>query len=402
MRDDDGVRGAGDRADALKEGAYDYLKKPVNGVDLLRTLERCFEVLKLSRQEERAEEGLRHRNQELSEINERLRRMVASAESLAGCLQLNSLGPLILREFAHLMAAQGGSIFVRRDDQLVCLSTIGDREPPESLAIPLPDKSPIARAINDGKPLLVEDIEKEESLRPSGWPGYRDGSLLVFPLLAEGGETEGVVTLHNKRWPPFSEQDRELGQIMASLCTELLRSLRSTAALRESETRFRELAELLPEICFETDVNGFVTWANAQAFLISGYTSADASEGGFLGIQLIAAEDQPRLIERLPAVLRGDPNLTGIEVKAQRKSGETFPVIARAARIVRNGEVVGMRGLLIYVSELKETQAQLESERNNLEFMVAQRTRELTETLEKVETVNRELHEANEHKRRFF
>ena len=43
--------------------------------------------------------------------------------------------------------------------------------------------------------------------------------------------------------------------------------------MRESEERYRELANCLPEIVFETDLNGQLVFANERAAEISGYST---------------------------------------------------------------------------------------------------------------------------------
>lgn len=59
--------------EAIQEGAYDYLRKPLDPRSLLATLERCFEKLSLEKAKASAEEALLKRNQELEKINARLR-----------------------------------------------------------------------------------------------------------------------------------------------------------------------------------------------------------------------------------------------------------------------------------------------------------------------------------------
>ncbi len=59
--------------EAFQEGAYDYLRKPLNPPQLLKTLERCFEKLQLEKEKEAAQEALSRRNKELEEINARLK-----------------------------------------------------------------------------------------------------------------------------------------------------------------------------------------------------------------------------------------------------------------------------------------------------------------------------------------
>ena len=50
------------------------------------------------------------------------------------------------------------------------------------------------------------------------------------------------------------------------------KNIRAERALQESEKRFRELAELLPETIFEMDLQNRLTFVNNKAFSIAGRT----------------------------------------------------------------------------------------------------------------------------------
>jgi signal transduction histidine kinase len=58
--------------EAIHQGAYDYLQKPLNMPYLFSTLERCFEKLQLEDEKAAVERALKARNAELEEINRRL------------------------------------------------------------------------------------------------------------------------------------------------------------------------------------------------------------------------------------------------------------------------------------------------------------------------------------------
>lgn len=53
---------------AVRKGAYDYLRKPVNTDDLLTTLNRCFEKIQLHREKNLAETALKKKNQALTQL----------------------------------------------------------------------------------------------------------------------------------------------------------------------------------------------------------------------------------------------------------------------------------------------------------------------------------------------
>jgi DNA-binding NtrC family response regulator len=52
--------------EALRRGAYDFLRKPLHTDELLATLERCFEKLRLEREKQAAEQALLESEQRLA------------------------------------------------------------------------------------------------------------------------------------------------------------------------------------------------------------------------------------------------------------------------------------------------------------------------------------------------
>ncbi|MHC1742774.1 MAG: ATP-binding protein [Syntrophobacteraceae bacterium] len=133
--------------------------------------------------------------------------------------------------------------------------------------------------------------------------------------------------------------------------------MRAEAELRESQERFRELAELLPETIFEMDLQGSLTFVNRNAFTHFGYSSEDF-EAGLDGFRMIAEEDRPRAMENARRVLVGET--IGLnEYRALRKDGSTFPTIMHSTAKLRDGKPVGLRGILIDITDTKRLEAQL-------------------------------------------
>jgi len=126
-------------------------------------------------------------------------------------------------------------------------------------------------------------------------------------------------------------------------------------ALRESEKRFRELTDLLPEIVFETDIEGNLTFANQIGFDTFGYTQDDFDRG-LNAFQMLVSEDQDKARENFARLLKGE-KLGLSEYMAQTKYGEIFPVIIHSAPINDNeGNTVGLRGIIVNITELKRAE----------------------------------------------
>jgi PAS domain S-box-containing protein len=143
--------------------------------------------------------------------------------------------------------------------------------------------------------------------------------------------------------------------------TEIEERERVAVVLNESEKRFRDLVELLPEIIFEMDLNGRVTFANQNAFEVSGYTHEDLASG-FDALRLIAPEDRERAKLNIQRRLNGE-GVDSTEYTALRKNGERYPVAVRATPIIREGVPVGMRGILVDLTEQKRVERALKEEK---------------------------------------
>ena len=65
---------------------------------------------------------------------------------------------------------------------------------------------------------------------------------------------------------------RELRQQIAGFEASEARHEQLEEALRESEERFRELAELMPETIYEVNLEGRLTFVNRNAYNYFGYT----------------------------------------------------------------------------------------------------------------------------------
>lgn len=119
-----------------------------------------------------------------------------------------------------------------------------------------------------------------------------------------------------------------------------------------SERRFREFAELLPEIVYEMDASGRLTFVNQRAYEIFGYGPEDF-ERGVEVTSMLAPEDLDRAIDRIGRLLQGEA--VGLsEYTGLRKDGTRFPLILHSAPVLRDGEIVGTRGIVIDISAQKQ------------------------------------------------
>jgi diguanylate cyclase (GGDEF)-like protein/PAS domain S-box-containing protein len=327
---------------AFHMGAHDYLRKPVEWDELLDALDRAFERIRLGREGMGAAGALEARNRELEQINARLRRIVESTKEVAASSSYDRLAPLLLTEFAQNMAANGGSLFLLEGDELALAHSLDADHVPVSIPLPLPEGSVFARAMGQGRPILIEDISIEPELAGSGWDGYRDGSLLVFPLPDEGGRTVGFISLHNKSLPPFVAQDRDLGAILASFSSETIRAMRAREELRRIEAAVDDANDAI----LITDHHGKAVYANAAFSAMFGHDTLSMDEAG-LGTLYADAETAEAVLE----TVRSGRDWAG-ETTMVAADGHTFPALLHASSVL--GEGAWSMGALFICSDISE------------------------------------------------
>ncbi|MDX2446708.1 MAG: PAS domain S-box protein [Desulfobacterales bacterium] len=156
---------------------------------------------------------------------------------------------------------------------------------------------------------------------------------------------------------------RTLAEIVGAAVTRK----RAVDALRQSEAQFRDLANMLPQIVFETDVKGNLTFVNYNALNTFGYTNDDFALG-LNATQMIVSKDRDRAADRMRQIMTGSKNLIGSEYSVKKKDGTEIPVIIYSARFLREGSPAGLRGIMIDITDRKRA----EEERKNLQAQLIQ------------------------------
>jgi PAS domain S-box-containing protein len=148
------------------------------------------------------------------------------------------------------------------------------------------------------------------------------------------------------------------GTFLLSIWRDITDIKKIQKALRDSQERFRELAELLPETVFEMDANGYLTFVNHKTFDHFGYTQQDFNRG-LNCFDMIAPDDRQRAMENAKKILNGE-SIELNECTALKKDGSTFPAMIHSSPIYRKGKPAGLRGFLIDITARKRLEAHLQ------------------------------------------
>jgi PAS domain S-box-containing protein len=137
--------------------------------------------------------------------------------------------------------------------------------------------------------------------------------------------------------------------------------------LVKSERRFRQLSELLPQIVFETDIKGTLTFANQNGLKSFGYSLEDIQSGINL-FTLVAPEDRESIKGRLMEILSGSET-TPREFQVMRKDGGKFPILMHANTILEGGVPIGIRGIGFDITERKRAEDELRKSEERFKFI---------------------------------
>jgi sigma-54 dependent transcriptional regulator, acetoin dehydrogenase operon transcriptional activator AcoR len=245
----------------------------------------------------------------------------------------------------------------------------------------------VARAEENRPDLVLMDIRLRGEMDGIEAAGQITSQFNIPVVYVTGSEQEDIIE-KAKITEPYGYLIKPLSQRELHGAIEIaLYKHEMTRRLRESEEKYREFAELLPQIVYEADLKGKFTFANRAGLAAVGYTSEDLALG-LTTNDVFIPEDHERVTQSIRTILSGETH--GGEYTALRKDGTTFPVLTHSAPIIRDGKVLGIRGVAIDVSELKKLQNDLLRAKDGLEKRVAERTAELVTANEHLRT---EIHE---------
>jgi PAS domain S-box-containing protein len=285
---------------ATATASYGFLFKPFDVLELSGAIETAISM-------HGVEEKARESDSRVRELTESLSEMIFETDMAGTITFINHAG---LKEFGYTKEQVEGGM------------TLYD--------LVSPDKHEEIR----------ESIAQAVIDEPSEWievPGVRrDGSTFPVSVRASLIIREGV---------PVG---------IRGIALNVTEQKRAEQQREESERHFREITDALPVVVYEADATGCITFVNATAFDMFGYTK-DELEAGMSIFRLVTDADKERALTSHRRRLSG-ADLGRIEYAALRKDGSTCPISVRAVSIRRNGAVVGVRGIVVDITERKQAE----------------------------------------------
>jgi len=335
----------------------------------------------------RAEEALRRRAEELAALQ-------ATVLDITGRPDLPMLLQTIVERAARLLGAPAGGMYLCDPEKQEARCVVSYNTPHDYTGAVLKYGEGAAGIVaQTGKPLIVDDYRSWQG-RANIFEKERPfTAVLTVPMIWQGRVTGVIHVLHDTASRHFTQADQELLTLFANhaaIAVENARMLEQekrhaeeltrystnleqlvferTGKLAESERRFREMADLLPQIVFEMDENGKVQFMNRAAFAATGLSEEDYHRG-LNASDMLAPAEHDRAVRGMRRIMGGEM-IGEREFTVLRKDGTAFPVIVYTAPIVREGKSAGVRGIAIDITDRKRAEEELRAARERLDYLV--------------------------------
>ena len=141
------------------------------------------------------------------------------------------------------------------------------------------------RRLRTGQVYALDDIDTDPYAadRRDAFKALDAGALLMAPFVSEG-EWRFVITLQKTKPYRWQQAEIDLVQELAPRLYLAIERARAGAAIRESEGRFRAVANLVPDLVWSTGPTGDITWCNQRLLDYTGVTWDDMVDLGWNGV----------------------------------------------------------------------------------------------------------------------
>jgi PAS domain S-box-containing protein len=174
---------------------------------------------------------------------------------------------------------------------------------------------------------------------------------LISQVHSIGDHTQESARLEIGGEDEFSGLAREINRMLDTIDS-------ITGKVQASETRFRELSELLPQVIFEMDPTGKILYINKAGAEQFGVSEKKIAEGVSIR-DYVSPENYQQLEQGLAAVMAGKQS-PGDVYNLKRPDGTVMKAIATTSLIHRDGQIAGFRGIVVDVTERIQLSEQLE------------------------------------------
>lgn len=180
---------------------------------------------------------------------------------------------------------------------------------------------------------------------------------IVCCPLVKSGRLAAMMAVHQDRPRDWTSDEVALVETVVERCWAHVERVGAEVRLRESETRFRNLADHAPVMMWVTDASGFCTYLNRLWYAFTGQTPAAAEGFGWLD----ATHPEDRLkAEQVFLQANAARRAFRLEYRLRRHDGVyRWAIDAAAPRFSPSGDFLGYVGSVIDIDERREVEERL-------------------------------------------
>ena len=156
---------------------------------------------------------------------------------------------------------------------------------------------------------------------------------------------------------PFLSEESNLLTTVADILGRYIKSKKAEEALRSSEEKFKQLADVFPETIFEANTKGDITYANPHGLKKFGFTEEDIARGINI-FDYVSSYDRKLVQERIQNRIKGDEK-SYLEYQALKKDGSTFHALALSVPFAMDDAIAGIRGFILDITSRKKAEETL-------------------------------------------
>ena len=204
-------------------------------------------------------------------------------------------------------------------------------------------------------------------------------ALQSTPLISRSGRLVGMLSTHYRSPRSPAERDLHILDLVARQAADWIERTQAEAALRESEARFRNMADHAPVMIWVTDPAGACNYVNERWCDFTGTSPEQSFDFGWL--DSVHPDDREKAGSAFRSANARNEAFR-VEYRLRRHDGAYRWVIDSAApRFAPDGEYLGYIGSVLDVTDEKRAEEEIRRARDELDLRVRERTAALTEAL---------------------
>lgn len=148
-------------------------------------------------------------------------------------------------------------------------------------------------------------------------------------------------------------------KVVVAIARDMTERKKYELSLAESEKRYRDFADSLPQIVFETDKEGKLVFINKHGAEALGYP-ADHVYSSPNVMSFLIPEDREKAIKNFTGNLKGEEG-PGREYRLLKNDGTFIDCIIYSSPLLRENRIEGIRGIVVDISPLKKIEKALQT-----------------------------------------